>query len=114
MKMDVEKGAWFKIGVNIQNPTDESKDVYISVRNVEVRIASSDEAKDNSLFTEQMPSEEDAAQQETDADMQVSDILNGSSPVTLSTEDALIFHAFMFIKHDILYSIIFYRHFLRL
>ena len=95
VKMDVEKGAWFKIGVNIQNPTDESKDVYISVRNVEVRIASSDEAKDNSLFTEQMPSEEDAAQQETDADMQVSDILNGSSPVTLSTEDALIFHAFI-------------------
>ena len=95
VKMDVEKGAWFKIGVNIQNPTDENKDVYISVRNVEVRIASSDEAKDNSLFTEQMPSEEDAAQQETDADMQVSDILNGSSPVTVSREDALIFRVFL-------------------
>lgn len=58
--MNVEKGAWFKIGVNIQNPTDERKDVYISVSNVEVRIASSYEAKDSSLSTEQMPSEEDA------------------------------------------------------
>ncbi len=40
--MDVEKGAWFKIGVNIQNPTDESKDVYVSVKNVEVRIAATE------------------------------------------------------------------------
>ena len=72
--MDVEKGAWFKIGVNIQNPTDETKEVSISVRNVEVRIASSDEAKDSGLLSEQMPSGEDAAQQETGADMQVSDI----------------------------------------
>lgn len=51
VKIDVEKGAWFKIGVNIQNPTDENKDVYISVRNVEVRIASSDEARDSSPVT---------------------------------------------------------------
>ncbi len=58
--MDVEKGAWFKIGVNIQNPTDETKEVSISVRNVEVRIASSDEAKDSGLLSEQMPSGEDA------------------------------------------------------
>lgn len=65
VKMDVEKGAWFKIGVNIQNPTDENKAVYISVRNVEVRIASSDEARDSSLFTEQMPSEEDKVEANT-------------------------------------------------
>ena len=32
VKMDVEKGAWFKIGVNVQNTTDESKDVYVSVK----------------------------------------------------------------------------------
>lgn len=42
VKMDVEKGAWFKIGVNMQNPTTEDIDVYVSVRNVEVRIASED------------------------------------------------------------------------
>lgn len=95
VKMDVEKGAWFKIGVNIQNPTDESMDVYVSVKNVEVRIASVKEAGDSSLSTGQMPNEEEAAQQETDADMQVSDILNGSSPVTISREDALIFRAFL-------------------
>jgi len=42
VKMDVKEvkeGAWFKIGVNVQNPTDEDKDVYVSVKNVEVRIA---------------------------------------------------------------------------
>ena len=64
VKMDVEKGAWFKIGVNIQNPTDESMDVYVSVKNVEVRIASVKEVGDSSLSTEQTPGEEDAAQQE--------------------------------------------------
>ena len=64
VKMDVEKGAWFKIGVNIQNPTDESMDMYVSVKNVEVRIASVKEVGDSSLSTEQTPGEEDAAQQE--------------------------------------------------
>ncbi len=38
VKMDVEKGAWFKIGVNIQNPTDENIDVYVNVSNVDLRI----------------------------------------------------------------------------
>lgn len=63
VKMDVEKGAWFKIGVNVQNTTDENKDVYVSVKNVEVRIASAKEIEDSSLSTEQTPSEKDAAQQ---------------------------------------------------
>ena len=58
VKMNVEKGAWFKIGVNIQNPTDENMDVFISVSNVEVRIASSEEAEDSSQSTEKMPDEE--------------------------------------------------------
>lgn len=40
VEMDVEKGAWFKIGVNMQNSTPEDKVVYVSVKNVEVRIAS--------------------------------------------------------------------------
>ena len=64
VKIDVEKGAWFKIGVNIQNPTDESMDMYVSVKNVEVGIASVKEVGDSSLSTEQMPGEEDATQQE--------------------------------------------------
>ena len=96
VKMDVEKGAWFKVGVNIQNSTDESKVVYVSVRNVHVRIASVSEdgdSEDSSLFTENIPSEEDAVQQETVADIQVSDIVNGSSPVTISKEDASVLRA---------------------
>ncbi len=55
----------------------------------------SDEAEDNSLSTEQMPREEDNSQQEAFADVQVSDILNGGSPVAVSKEDALIFRAFL-------------------
>lgn len=64
VKMNVEKGAWFKIGVNIQNPTDEKKDVYVSVRNVEVRIASLEEAKESSLPSERMSDEKDVKGQE--------------------------------------------------
>ena len=38
VEMDVEKGAWFKIGVSIQNDTDTDKIVYVEVEGVEVRI----------------------------------------------------------------------------
>lgn len=38
VKMDVEKGAWFKIGVSMQNPTNEDIDVYVTVKDVELRI----------------------------------------------------------------------------
>ena len=38
VEMDVEKGAWFKVGVNVQNPTDEDIIVYVEVEGVEVRI----------------------------------------------------------------------------
>lgn len=43
VKMDAEKGAWFKIGVNMQNTTNEDIIVYVGVVNVEVRITSVDE-----------------------------------------------------------------------
>ena len=36
--IDVEKGAWFKIGIALQNPTDEDIVVSITVDNVKVRI----------------------------------------------------------------------------
>lgn len=48
VKLDVEKDAWFKIGVNMQNPTTEDIDVYVSVRNVEVRIAESEPVEESS------------------------------------------------------------------
>ena len=36
--IDVEKGAWFKIGIALQNPTDEDIVIGITVENVKVRI----------------------------------------------------------------------------
>ena len=36
--VDVEKGAWFKIGIALQNPTGEDIVVGIAVENVKVRI----------------------------------------------------------------------------
>jgi len=38
VKMEVEKGAWFKIGVSVQNNTDADKTVYVEVEGVKVRI----------------------------------------------------------------------------
>ena len=38
VEMIVEKGAWFKVGVSMQNPTDEDITVYVEVTGVEVRI----------------------------------------------------------------------------
>lgn len=38
VEMDVEKDAWFKIGVSMQNPTDTDITVYVEVKGVEVRI----------------------------------------------------------------------------
>lgn len=38
VKMDVEKGAWFKIGVSVQNPTDTDKIVSVEVKGIQVRI----------------------------------------------------------------------------
>ena len=36
--INVEKDAWFKIGIALQNPTDEDIEVGITVENVKVRI----------------------------------------------------------------------------
>ena len=36
--IDVEKGAWFKIGIALQNPSDEDIVVGITVENVKVRL----------------------------------------------------------------------------
>ena len=36
--VDVEKGAWFKIGIALQNPTNKDIVVGITVENVKVRI----------------------------------------------------------------------------
>ena len=36
--IDVEKGAWFKIGIALQNPTDEDIVAVITAEHVKVRI----------------------------------------------------------------------------
>jgi hypothetical protein len=36
--MDVEKGAWFKVGIKMLNNTDTDKVVFVEVEGVEVRI----------------------------------------------------------------------------
>lgn len=38
MLIDVEKGAWYKIGIAMQNPTDEDVIVFFYVENAKVRI----------------------------------------------------------------------------
>lgn len=49
VEMKAEKGAWFKIGVSVQNPGEEDIHVYVNVKNVEVRTVSakSEEVNDN-------------------------------------------------------------------
>lgn len=37
--MQIERGGWFKVGIRAENPTDEDKDIYVTVRPAEVRIA---------------------------------------------------------------------------
>lgn len=38
VEIEVEKGAWFKIGVMVDNPTDEEKEVFVHVEDIEVRV----------------------------------------------------------------------------
>ena len=37
VKMNVEKGGWFKIGVAIQNPSDKNITVAVKVENVKIK-----------------------------------------------------------------------------
>lgn len=53
-KVEAEKGTWYRIGVNMQNPTEKDMDVYVSVRNVVVRIASEEQAETNSSQYEEI------------------------------------------------------------
>ncbi len=38
--MQAEKGGWFRVGIYADNPTDQDRDVYVTVSPVDVRIAS--------------------------------------------------------------------------
>ena len=54
-KFGVEKGAWFRIGVKVQNPTAEDMDVFVKVRDVEVRIASEGKGEKDSTEENSTP-----------------------------------------------------------
>ncbi len=43
-ELEAEPGGWYRLGVNVQNPTGEDKVVTLKVRHVEVRIASQNTA----------------------------------------------------------------------
>lgn len=47
VEFDAVKDEWFKVGINMQNPTDEDIVVYVEVENVEIRI--SDESAPNHI-----------------------------------------------------------------
>lgn len=99
VKMEVEKGAWFKIGVSMQNPSEENIDVYVSVSNVDVRIASTEVNNKTPLF--------DGTDSNTATDyilpgesgnggtMLVSNILTDSNLVAVSREDADMIQAYI-------------------
>ena len=36
--MEAQTGAWFRIGISMQNETDTEKIVYVEVKGIEVRI----------------------------------------------------------------------------
>lgn len=38
VEMDIEKGAWFQIGVSVQNASDTDKQIYVLVEDVDIRI----------------------------------------------------------------------------
>ncbi|MBQ3105784.1 MAG: hypothetical protein IJC59_08010, partial [Lachnospiraceae bacterium] len=60
VKMEVEKGAWFRVGVSVQNPTAEDKDFYVSVKNVEVRIGSKETSgSENSMYGDSTGDQQD-------------------------------------------------------
>lgn len=38
VKIEAEKGGWFRIGVSVQNPTEEDMEVFLHVEGIELRI----------------------------------------------------------------------------
>ena len=53
VELEVEKGGWYRIGLNIQNTTTEDIDVYVTVYDVEeVRIANSQDGESASEMAE--------------------------------------------------------------
>ncbi|MCH5345013.1 MAG: transcriptional regulator [Acetatifactor sp.] len=60
IKMNAEKGGWFRIGVNMSNPTEEDIVVYVRVKGVEVRIADPAVSADVNTSDDTEPSSEES------------------------------------------------------
>ena len=61
VKLFAEKGGWFQIGINMQNPTDQDKEVFVEVKYVKVRIEDGEESYPES---ETIPSSQEESQRE--------------------------------------------------
>ena len=58
VKMDAEEGAWYQIGVSVQNPTEEDITVYVNAKDCTVRRGGN-EVPDNLIRYEQGTNEEE-------------------------------------------------------
>ncbi len=65
VKMDVEKGAWFKVGVDMSNPANEDIVVYVQVKGVDVRIA--DKIDSNQIESDESRNSADKLSEETES-----------------------------------------------
>lgn len=75
VKMDVEKGEWYKMGVSVQNPTAEDIEVYVTVKNVEVRIAAEEKTESENGINGNIDAEIDEYQEkETTLDVEMQDV----------------------------------------
>ncbi len=78
VKMKAEKGAWFKIGVHMENPTEEDKIVYVRADGAEIRIScpAETDAGDISPFIEDLsePASENTERRTTVRDTEQSSL----------------------------------------
>ena len=68
-KMEVEKGAWFQVGIYASNDTAEEKTVHVTVKDVEVRIAAMDiQSSYHTIFEETNSTGTDTIQDSRNSD----------------------------------------------
>lgn len=68
-KMEVEKGAWFQVGIYASNDTAEEKTVHVTVKDVEVRIAAMDiQSSYHTIFEETNSTGTDTLQDSRNSD----------------------------------------------
>ncbi len=65
-KIKAEKGVWYKIGVNLQNPATRDMDVYVTVSGVEVRIASGNRDVNSIVPDKEVPQSREVSQDTAD------------------------------------------------